>query len=198
MDSLLNPGFLIDLLKKLSLETDDYNDAFTHVIPMVKGLPVVLNPWPLAQISALSSRLTMHQQRSIIKWAERYELFYSLGYHNNHEVFFIPLLATEFQSEVTADWPQKEDEEQWYNQPEVKVLYAKLNFCAIHHFFYLLIKEALKNVVDGLELHSVQKCFIRVGCTEAIVPIYVPEIKMDIRVYLKYHMLQNTVEFRTE
>ena len=198
MDSLLKPDFLIDLLKVLSLESAAYKDSFTHSIQMVKGLPVVLSPWPKAQISALNSQLTMQQQTSILKWAEKYELLYSLGYHVNHEVYFIPLLATEFQSEVTSDWPVGEEEDQWYNKQSVNVLYAKLNICAIHHFFYLIIKEALKDVVNGVEVHSMHKCYIRDGCTEAIVPIHVPEIRSDIRVYLKYHILQNTVEFRTE
>lgn len=86
MDSLLRPDFLIELLKKLSLETDVYKDAFTHDIPMVKGLPVVLDPWPKAQITAINSQLTMHQQDSIMQWAEKHELMYSLGYYRNYQV----------------------------------------------------------------------------------------------------------------
>jgi len=200
VDSLLKTEFLIELLKKLSLETEVYKDAFTHDIPMVKGLPVVLNPWPKAQIMAINSHLTLHQQDSIMQWAEKYELMFSLGYYRNYQVYFIPLLATEFQTdETTWDWPEGDDEDQWYSQKTAIVLYARLNFCAIHHFFYLLIKEALKDVVDSThQFRSMSKCYIKLGCMEAIVPIQVQEAGHDIMVYMKYHILQNAVEFRTE
>ena len=200
VDSLLNPGFLIDLLKKLSLTSAVYKDAFTHNIPMLQSLPVVVDPWPKSQIAAMHPNLTQQQVASIFKWAEDYELFYSLGYSGYHQVYFIPLLATEFLAEDACyDWPFVEEGDCWFDMPNIIILYAKLNFSAIDHFFYAVLTEILRDIVDG-RVHSShnQTCYIRDGCTEAIMPIRVPEGGCTITVYMKYHLLQNVIEFRTK
>lgn len=195
VDTLLKPGFLVDLLRKLSLTSNFNAQVFGHNIPQLKGLPIFLNPWPMSQIDQAFST---QQQTSIMKWAERYDLFYSLGYSGNHEVLFIPLLSTEYLAEdASYDWP--EEDEPWYNRPDTTVLYAKLNFSAIDHFFYLVLTEILKDIVNNNTQHNPnRKCYINYGCTEAIMPVHVSEVNTDITVYLKYHRLQNVVEFRTK
>lgn len=196
MDSLLRPGFLVDLLRKLSLKSDMYREAFQHEIPLLKNLPIVLSPWPKAQILTLG-RFSTHQQDCIIKWAEHYELLYSLGYHigGKHEMFFIPALATEFLSEdASYDWPDSED---WYEREDVNILYARLNFSAIDYFFYGLLTEILRDIVKDSQRNPTLKCYINYGCMEAIMPIHVKEVGSDISVYVKYHRLQNVIEFRT-
>lgn len=200
LDTLLKPGFLVDLMKKLSLNSENYRRVFAHHIPQLKNLPVVMHPWPMAQISNLQNTLTQQQQTSIIKWAERFELFYSLGYSRNHEVYFIPLLATEFLAEeASCDWPFEEEREPWFSHADVITLYAKLNFSAVDHFFYSLLSEILRDVVNDAQ-HSHDKnnkCYIKYLCREAVLPMRVANTSNVITVYLKYHLLQNVIEFRT-
>ena len=176
-----------------------YKEAFTHSMPLLKHLPVVINPWPSAQILATHPNFTKQQIASIIKWAEDLKLFYSLGYWNLHEVYFIPLLATEFLAEDACyDWPFTDDDKPWFSEPDVTTLYAKLNFSAVHHFFYAVLTEILKDIVAGVQNNPRQTCHIRDGCTEAIMPIHLPEGNNSILVYLKYHLLQNVIEFRAK
>lgn len=198
MDSLLKPGFLVDLLKNLSLTSDAYKD-FVHNIPLLQNLPIVLYPWPKAQILTIHPEVTSQQVISIIKWAEQYQLFYSLGYVSNHEVLFIPLLSTEFLADDACyDWPEGNEEDHWYNQPDVTHLYAKLGFSATDHFFYSVLTELLKDILNGVKRNPSLKCYINYGCKEAIMPLRVPGVNTNITVYLKYHLLQNVIEFRTE
>ena len=188
----------MDLLKKLSLTSDAYKD-FVHNIPHLQSLPVVLYPWPKAQIFNTNPEINSQQSVSVIKWAENYDLFYSLGYLGNHEVLFIPLLSTEFLAdEACYDWPEGDEETHWYNRPNVVYLYAKLGFSATDHFFYSVLTEILKDILNGMQPSPNLKCYINYGCTEAILPIHVPEANTNITVYLKYHLLQNVIEFRTE
>lgn len=203
VDSLLKPTILVDLLKKLSLKSEFYRDTFTHNISLLKNLPVVLSPWPAAQINNLASIPSQYQQKtqSVIKWAEKYELFYSLGYNMQFEVYFIPLLATTevMSEEASYDWPEEdEDGEHWFDREDVTILYAQLNFPAVSHFFYSVLAEILKDVVNNNLQDASHKLYINFGCTEAIMPIHVPEISSSIVVYLKYNILQNVIEFRTE
>ena len=197
--SLLKPGFLLDLIKRLSLTSDDYiPQNFDHNIPQLKGLPIFLSPWPMAQILNGHKNFTLQQQESIMKWAEQYDLFYSLGYYG---MYFIPLLSTEFLGDdASYDWP--EEKELWNNRTETAVLYAKLNFSTTDHFFYLVLTEILKEILKGIvrntPLNPVQKCYINYGCTEAIMPIYISEVGSEITVYLRSHLLQNVIEFRTK
>ena len=198
MESLLEPGFLIDLLKKLSLKSEMYKESFYHHVPLLKNLPIVPIPWPLCQIATIDNSLASHHRTSIIKWAERYELLFSLGYHGNHEVYFIPLLATEFLGEDSSyEWLKGDEEDHWYNKTDVNILYALLKFSALDFFFFSLLTEILKDVVNGVQQHSSYKCYIKIGCMEAIMPVHVPDVNSNINVYLKYHRLQNVVEFRT-
>lgn len=191
-------------MKKLSLKTDVYKETFTHDIPFLQNLPIALNPWPKAQIIGIHQNFTTQQVTNIMNWAEKYELFYSLGYMGNHEVYFIPLLSTEFLGDdAYYDWPDEDEEDSWYNKPSITVLYAKLNFSAIDHFFYSVLTEILKDVLNDVQHNLAKnarksKCYIGYRCQEAILPIRVEEISCDIKVYLKYHLLQNVIEFRTE
>ncbi len=191
----------MDLLKKLSLSSEAYTD-FVHNIPLLQKLPIVLYPWPKAQILSIYPGVSGQQITSIIKWAEAYELFYSLGYIANHEVLFIPLLSTEFLADESCyDWPDGDESDHWYNQPSVTRLYAKLGFSATDHFFYSVLTEILKDILNGAKHNPGLRCYINYGCKEAIMPIRVPEANQahtHITVYLKYHLLQNVIEFRTE
>ncbi len=182
-----------------------YQDSFDNHIPLLKKLPVVAKPWPLAMIRKLNKKLTTQQVDSIIKLAERYELIYSLGYHGNpqhgnHEVFFIPLLSTEFLGEgAVYDWLSGEEEEYWYNKTGyVTIIYAKLNFPALDQFFHSLLAELLKDVVNGSQHFPGHKCYINIGCIEGIMPVHLKENNSAISVYLKYHRLDNVIEFRAE
>ena len=186
----------MDLIKRLNLTSDSYG-VFGHHIGELKNLPIALRPWPVAQITELQQHSTNQQQTSIIKWAEKFNLFYSLGYHGNQEIYFIPLLATEFLGDhATYDWPEGDETDHWYNLKTTTTLYAKLNFSATDHFFYSVLTEMLKDIVNAVR-HNPKKCFIKYLCREAIMPVHVAEANTDITVYLKYHLLQNVIEFRT-
>ena len=197
-ESLLKPGFLLDLFKKLSLKSEMFKESFCLHVPLLKNLPIVPIPWPLCQIATIDSSLANHHQTSIIKWAERYELLFSLGYYGSYEVYFIPLLATEFLGEDSSyEWLKGDEEDHWYNKTDANILYALLKFSALDFFFHSLLTEILKDVVNGVQQHSSYKCYIKIGCMEAIMPVHVPDVNSNINVYLKYHRLQNVIEFRT-
>ena len=195
VDSLLQPGYLIDLLRKL------YRPGclYSHDIALLKELPVVISRFLKSRILATNPKFTNQQVASIVKWAEDFKLFYSLSYSNHNEMYFIPLLATEFLGEDACyNWPFTDDNTPWFSEPDVTTLYAKLKFPAVHHFFYSVLAEILKDTVAGVQNNPQQTCHIRGGCTEAVMPIHTPEGNKSILVYLKFHLLENVIEFRAK
>ena len=203
-DHLIRPSFLIELLLSMEMNSHNYMIHATN-INALKKLPVVSAPFPKTQMETLVAQrkefaqLVPVEEDAILEWADNLEIVYSLSKVKEHMLYFIPFLATEAMGEqANFDWDQ--DEAEGFQAPDMTILYAEMHIPASYQLFYGLIAELLKDVVTE---HTVQmgRCCINWGCKEAILPLHYIDEKLHsrvFRVYLRYHPLQNIIEFRAK
>ena len=204
---MLHPIFLIELLRSIELNSNDYM-IHPPNITTLKKLPIVSAPLFMSHIKTLIlakkfQQLVPDKEEAILEWAEKLELIYSLGKSGKHMFYFVPFFATEVIGDQTYfDWDY--DEAEGFQTRDITVLYAKIHIPASYQFFYGLIAELLKDVVMEHGIMVVQKsgrCLVNFGCKEAILPLHYVDEELHshvFRVYLQYHPLQNIIEFRAK
>ena len=100
-------------------------------------------------------------------------------------LIFVPFLATE----AVSDWNEGVVSE----FDNALILYAQLPILTTDQFFHRLITSLLK---DSVETES-QKMWINAGCKEAMLPLHEPHSRAPLGlVLLRYHPIQNIIEFR--
>ena len=174
-------------------------------INAVKRLPIFGAPFPKQQMVILneskvnSRQLTPDEQDAILDWAEKLDLIFSLGKFGEHILYFVPFLATEaLGDEASIDWDDKEAA-QFQANDITTVLYAEMHIQLSYQFFYCLIAELLKDVITVHYIQKSGRCLIKLGCMEAILPLQFVDMGHTFsRVYLRYHPLQNVIEFRAK
>ena len=170
-------------------------------IDAVKRLPVFGAPFPKQQMEILITskvNLTPVEQNAILEWAENLELIFSLGKLEEHVLYFVPFLATlACGDQPSIDWDHKEAMR--FQADDITVLYAEMHIPSTYQFFYHFIAELLKDVITVPCIQKSGRCRIKLGCMEAILPLqFVNMDHMFSRVYLRYHPLQNMIEFRAK
>lgn len=133
------------------------------------------------------------EKEAVVRWAEFLELMFRIeGDGPKRETYyFVPSLATEMMGEG-AKYHWDNEKERYLSSKEATVLFAYLNFPANHQFFNRLLAVLIKEgLVKRLEM------YINRGCTEAIMPLLQPSAQSPFIVLLKYHALQNVIEFKT-
>ena len=202
-DHLLCPAFLIELLLSMEMNFDNYLIHATS-INAVKRLPIFGAPFPKQQMEILiaskvnSQQLTPDEQDAILDWAEKLDLIFSLGKFGEHILYFVPFLATEaLGDEASIDWDDKEAAQ--FQADDITILYAEMHIPSSYQFFYRLIAKLLKDVITDHYLQKFGRCRIKLGCMEAILPLQLVDMDhVPTRVYLRYHPLQNIIEFRAK
>ena len=198
--SLLQPLFLEHLIKSMMINTSQEYMVFTVSTIQLKRLPVVTAPWPKKQMDILIAngagkfQLENTEQDEVLCWAEKLEVMFNIGAKDGEVHYFVPFLSEgESPSYFWVD-----DEAGSFDTENTTVLYASLHFPATHNFFCRLIAELLKDFLKDAKRGN--KCFINFGCMEAILPMKCESAqqRQELSVYLKYHPLQNIIEFRTK
>lgn len=143
-------------------------------------------------------QLTPEEQDAILDWAEELELIFSLRKLEEHVLYFVPFLATEaLGDQASIDWDHKEAMQ--FQADDVTILYAEMHIPSTYQFFYRFIAELLKDVITVPCIQKSGRCRIKLGCMEAILPLQFVDIDhMFCWVYLRYHPLQNMIEFRAK
>ena len=169
-------------------------------------LPSFLKSLPIISSSLLSVRMAElgaveHKDQVLLfKWLKQLELAYSIGMVEDvGESFFFPLLATEILSDNAFFRWDPSLEVQFASCPVV--LYALLHIPATEHFYHRLIAFLLSDAIKNPQEHM-QPCYINKGCYEAILPLQYkehdfPQNNFLFQVLLKYHSVQNIIEFTT-
>ena len=166
-DCLVRPSFIVKLLNMCT-------EMNHHEIEVFSVRHTSLQQFPIIRAQLLNHRMAreMHvteqsHQNTVIEWMKRLEVVYSLGkFGSDRETFFIPYLATHTLSDnALYSWNDAVLEE--FNDASV-VLFARLSIPATQQFFYRLIASLL---TDILQNPSISKCFINLGCTEAMFPL---------------------------
>ena len=169
--------------------------VFTLPLGFLKGLPVV-SAQLLRQRMVVLGVADGTNEKSIIEWMKTLDVIYSLGKRRGEEEkFFVPFLATEALSDkACCKWDQDRADE--LASDESLVLYALLPFHATEQFFHRLIASLLADAV--VNVSSLPKCYINLGCKEAMLPLPSEDLQSSQDpVLLKYHRIQNIIEFRT-
>lgn len=144
-----------------------------HEIEVFSVRHTSLQQFPIIRAQLLNHRMAgeMHvteqsHQNTVIEWMKSLEVVYNLGKHSEREVFFIPYLATHSLADSALySWSDAVAEE--FCDASV-VLFAKLSIPATQQFFYRLIASLLSDILQN---PSITRCFINLGCTEAIIPL---------------------------
>lgn len=170
----------------------------------LKDLPIVTAQWPKKQMDNLAAQkdgqfqLESSEQDQVLFWAEKLELMFNIGENRRKVYYFVPFLATEAMGEYPS-YSWNEDVAKSFDGRSTTVLYASLHFPATHNFFCRVIADLLKNVLKDVKRGT--KCFINLGCMEAILPMKCTtsaQQHIELSVYLRYHPLQNIIEFQTK
>jgi hypothetical protein len=165
-ECLVRPSFVVKLLNTCTQMNH-------HEIEVFSVQHTSLQQFPIIRAQLLNHRMSgeMHvteqsHQNTVIEWMKTLEVVYSLGKYGEREIFFIPYLATHSLADSALySWNDAVAEE--FRDASV-VLYAKLSIPATQKFFYQLIASLL---ADILQNPSISRCFINLGCTEAIIPL---------------------------
>ena len=165
-ECLVRPSFVVKLLNTCMQMNH-------HEIEVFSVHHSTLQQFPIIRAQLLNHRMAgeMHvteqtHQNAVIEWMKHLEVVYSLGKYGEREIFFIPYLATHSRADSALySWSDAVAEE--FKDASV-VLYAQLSILATQQFFYRLIASLL---TDILQNPSITRCFINLGCTEAIIPL---------------------------
>ncbi len=193
---LLQPSLIPELLKCCtSMGHHDYQ-VFSLDLGNLKGLPVVSAPLLTQRMGIIGIANREGEANSTIESMKALEVIYSLGRHRGQdkEKFFVPFLAMEALSDSASFKWDKALETKLCSDATL-VLYASLHNHATDHLFYRVIASMLNDAVAN---PSVQvRCFVNLGCREAMLPLFYSDGQSEM-VLLRYHPVQNFIEFRKE
>ena len=184
-DCILRPAFIAELLQTCLEKMTDYdNMVFALSNPALSRLPVITSQLLEARMS--TNGLDFHEHQAVISWMKELEVIYSIGSpRRESDIYFVPFLATE----AVSDWNEGVVSE----FDNALILYAQLPILTTDQFFHRLITSLLK---DSVETES-QKMWINAGCKEAMLPLHEPHSRAPLGlVLLRYHPIQNIIEFR--
>lgn len=192
---LVCPRLIVELMKSLMVVEHAarvYKDEFTFRY----HLPILNYPFVKKKIEAQGLK-NEAEQLKLLACMKRFHFLFSIGPSTdpNKQRFLVPYLASE-ECVEHAKFQQWDPQYVWKNfgTPSCITLYAELRFPATLQFFHSLLAVLLAQLLNHPPAGRDYHYFIKLGCKQAV--LYLNYENEEKEVFLKYHPIQNVVEFR--
>lgn len=189
------PRLIVELIKSF-LQLDEARRVFKDEFTFRYRLPILNYPFVKKKIG--EQGLTDEaEQLKLLACMKKFNLLFAISPSSEplKQRFLVPYLATEECAELGVF-------QQWDSQyvgkifgpPNCITLYAELQFPATLQFFHSVLAVLFAQLLSHQPVSHDHHYYIKLGCKQAVLPLN--HENEDREVFLKYHPIQNIVEFR--